>query len=120
MAGPGCLASEPVVVVGAGLTGGLIALALARLGLTVIQVAPPSQEPDASATDACATGTSARGTSATALSYGSLSLGATGRAWRNLERLHGPLGWTSCGLKLHDRGWLGRRLTLPASRVDGP
>ncbi|MFO0136822.1 MAG: hypothetical protein ACK535_02185, partial [Cyanobacteriota bacterium] len=130
MAGPGCLASEPVVVVGAGLTGGLIALALARLGLTVIQVAPPSQEPEssatgASATGACATGTSAKGTSAagtsaTALSYGSLSLGTTGRAWRNLERLHGPLGWTSCGLKLHDRGWLGRRLTLPASRVDGP
>ena len=115
MAGPGCLASDPVVVVGAGLTGGLIALALARLGLTVIQVAPPSQEPDASAT-----GTSATGTSATGLSYGSLSLGTTGRAWRNLERLHGPLGWTACGLKLHDRGWLGRRLTLPASRVDGP
>ncbi len=110
MAGPGCLASDPVVVVGAGLTGGLIALALARLGLTVIQVAPPSQEPDTSAT----------GTSATGLSYGSLSLGTTGRAWRNLERLHGPLGWTACGLKLHDRGWLGRRLTLPASRVDGP
>jgi glycine/D-amino acid oxidase-like deaminating enzyme len=115
MAGPGCLASDPVVVVGAGLTGGLIALALARLGLTVIQVAPPSQESDASAT-----GTSATGTSATGLSYGSLSLGTTGRAWRNLERLHGPLGWTACGLKLHDRGWLGRRLTLPASRVDGP
>jgi glycine/D-amino acid oxidase-like deaminating enzyme len=110
MAGPGCLASDPVVVVGAGLTGGLIALALARLGLTVIQVAPPSQAPDSSAT----------GTSATGLSYGSLSLGTTGRAWRNLERLHGPLGWTNCGLKLHDRGWLGRLLTLPASRVDGP
>ena len=125
MAGPGCLASDPVVVVGAGLTGGLIALALARLGLTVIQVAPPSQEPDSSVIGACDTGTCANGTSAagisatgacaagtsaTALSYGSLSLGATGRAWRNLERLHGPLGWTSCGLKLHDRGWLGRRL----------
>jgi glycine/D-amino acid oxidase-like deaminating enzyme len=120
MAGPGCLASDPVVVVGAGLTGGLIALALARLGLTVIQVAPPSQEPDASATGTSATGTSANSTSATGLSYGSLSLGTTGRAWRNLERLHGPLGWTACGLKLHDRGWLGRRLTLPASRVDGP
>ena len=125
MAGPGCLASEPVVVVGAGLTGGLIALALARLGLTVIQVAPPSQDSDASATGTSATGTSATGTSAigtsaTGLSYGSLSLGTTGRAWRNLERLHGPLGWTACGLKLHDRGWLGRRLTLPASRVDGP
>jgi glycine/D-amino acid oxidase-like deaminating enzyme len=105
MAGPGCLASDPVVVVGAGLTGGLIALALARLGLSVIQVAPPSQEP---------------GATATGLSYGSLSLGTTGRAWRNLERLHGPLGWTACGLKLHDRGWLGRRLTLAASRVDGP
>ncbi len=130
MAGPGCLASDSVVVVGAGLTGGLIALALARLGLTVIQVAPPSQEPEASATGTSATGTSATGTSATGtsanstsatgLSYGSLSLGTTGRAWRNLERLHGPLGWTACGLKLHDRGWLGRRLTLPASRVDGP
>ena len=120
MAGPGCLASDPVVVVGAGLTGGLIALALARLGLTVIQVAPPSQEPDASATGTSAIGTSATGTSATGLSYGSLNLGTTGRAWRNLERLHGPLGWTACGLKLHDRGWLGRRLTLPASRVDGP
>jgi len=125
MAGPGCLASDPVVVVGAGLTGGLIALALARLGLTVIQVAPPSQEPEASATGTSPTGTSPTGTSptttsATGFSYGSLSLGTTGRAWRNLERLHGPLGWTACGLKLHDRGWLGRRLTLPASRVDGP
>jgi glycine/D-amino acid oxidase-like deaminating enzyme len=105
MAGPGCLASDSVVVVGAGLTGGLIALALARLGLTVIQVAPPSQEP---------------GSTATGLSYGSLSLGTTSRAWRNFERLHTPLGWTACGLKLHDRGWLGRRLTLPASRIDGP
>jgi glycine/D-amino acid oxidase-like deaminating enzyme len=120
MAGPGCQASDPVVVVGAGLTGGLIALALARLGLTVIQVAPPSQKPEASATGTSATGTSANSTSATGLSYGSLSLGSSGRAWWNLERLHGPLGWTSCGLKLHDRGWLGRRLTLPASRVDGP
>ena len=105
MADPGCLASDPVVVVGAGLTGGLIALALARLGLTVIQVAPPNQE---------------TGASATGLSYGSLSLGTTGRAWRKLERRHGPLGWTACGLKLHDRGWLGRRLTLAASRVNGP
>lgn len=115
MAGPGCLASDPVVVVGAGLTGGLIALALAQLGQTVIQVAPPVQEPDASTTGANATGGSATG-----LSYGSLSPGASGRFWRSLERLHGPLGWTTCGLKLHDRGWLGRRLTLPASRVDGP
>lgn len=115
MAGPGGLASDPVVVVGAGLTGGLIALALARLGLTVIQVAPPSQDSDASAF-----GASVTGATATALSYGSLSPGTTGRAWRNLERLHGTLGWTACGLKLHDRGWLGRRLTLPASRVDGP
>jgi glycine/D-amino acid oxidase-like deaminating enzyme len=113
MADPGCLASDPVVVVGAGLTGGLIALALARLGLTVIQVAPPGQDPDA-------TGASATGATATGLSYGSLSPGTTGRAWRSLERLHGPLGWTTCGLKLHDRGWLGRRLTLAASRVDGP
>jgi glycine/D-amino acid oxidase-like deaminating enzyme len=115
MAGPGCLASDPVVVVGAGLTGSLIALALARLGLPVIQVAPPSQESDASAFGASFTGATATG-----LSYGSLSSGTTGRAWRSLERLHGPLGWTHCGLKLHDRGWLGRRLTLPASRVDGP
>ncbi len=105
MAGPGCLASDPVVVVGAGLTGGLIALTLAHHGLSVIQVAPAGQEPAACATS---------------LSYGSLSPGASGRFWRRLERLHGPLGWTTCGLKLHDRGWLGRRLTLPASRVDGP
>ena len=110
MADPGSLASDPVVVVGAGLTGGLISLALARLGLAVIQVAPPSQKPGAIAT----------GATATDLSYGSLSLGTTGRAWRHLERLHGPLGWTACGIKLHDRGWLGRRLTLAGSRVDGP
>jgi glycine/D-amino acid oxidase-like deaminating enzyme len=115
MAGPGCLASDPVVVVGAGLTGGLIALALARLGQTVIQVAPPSPEPGARAI-----GATAIGANATDFSYGSLSLGSTGRAWRNLERRHGPLGWTACGLKLHDRGWLGRQLTLAASRVDGP
>lgn len=145
MADPGSLASDPVVVIGAGLTGGLIALALARLGLTVIQVAPPSREPDSNslgtsvrgtsasgtgatgetdvfgtALGAIATGVTAMGATATGLSYGSLSLGTSGRAWRNLERLHGPLGWTACGLKLHDRGWLGRRLTLAASRVDGP
>jgi glycine/D-amino acid oxidase-like deaminating enzyme len=110
MADPGSLASDPVVVVGAGLTGGLISLALARLGLAVLQVAPPSPAP----------GSSARGATATGLSYGSLSLGTTGRAWRNLERRHGPLGWTACGIKLNDRGWLGRRLTLAGSRVDGP
>jgi len=120
MADPGSLASDPVVVVGAGLTGGLISLALARLGLAVIQVAPPSPAPGSSARGAIGKDAIATGATATGLSYGSLSLGTTGRAWRNLERRHGPLGWTACGIKLHDRGWLGRRLTLPASRVDGP
>jgi len=105
MGDPGSLASDPVVVVGAGLTGGLISLALARLGLGVIQVAPAKAKTVASASE---------------LSYGSLSLGTSGRPWRSLERLHGPLGWTACGIKLHDRGWLGRRLTLAGSRVDGP
>jgi len=120
MADPGSLASDPVVVVGAGLTGGLISLALARLGLAVIQVAPPSPAPGASARGAIGKDAIATGATATGLSYGSLSLGTTGRAWRSLERRHGPLGWTACGVKLHDRGWLGRRLTLAGSRVDGP
>ena len=151
MTGSGSADAEPVVVVGAGLTAGLIALALARRGLAVMQVAPCNADPTAATptgsigaagrasgplsppgnatgparsngstaqTGQWSASCSATSLSATSLSYGSLSLGSSGREWRRLERLHGPLGFSRCGLKLHDQGWLGRRLTLAASRVD--
>lgn len=61
---------------------------------------------------------------ATALSYGSLPRGAPSRAWRQLERLHGPLGWRPSGLVFHDQGGglaaLSRLVPIPLARVDPP
>lgn len=94
-----------VAVVGAGLAGGLLALALARLGRRVTLVAP------AAATD---------GELATALSYGGV-LGRRGaRQWRRLEAAHGPLGWRRCGLRLHGGPWPLSQVAWPFSRVDTP
>lgn len=80
------------VVVGAGIAGSLLALALARRGLSVALVGSPQP-------------------SATALSYGSLP-GSALRSWRELEQWHGPLGLQRSRLVLH--GWPGPLRLLPA------
>ncbi len=99
----------PVVVVGAGLAGSLLALALARrsVGTTLIGMA---------------------GNGATGLSYGAMASRASARDWCRLERLHGSVGWQRSSLLLH--GWppplalmppaLQRLATaaVPLSRVD--
>ena len=99
-----------IVVVGAGLAGSLLALALARRGTSVALVG--SSHP-----------------SATVLSYGGLP-GSAQRSWRRLERWHGPLGLRPSRLVLH--GWPGSLRLLPAwmqalptalfpfARVDAP
>jgi glycine/D-amino acid oxidase-like deaminating enzyme len=98
------------VVVGAGLAGSLLALALARRGASVWLVG--SVYP-----------------SATVLSYGSLP-GSALRSWRQLEQWHGPLGLQRSRLVLH--GWPGPLRLLPVwlqalptalfpfARVDAP
>ena len=99
-----------IVVVGAGLAGSLLALALARRGTSVALVG--SAHP-----------------SATVLSYGGLP-GSALRSWRGLERWHGPLGLRRSRLVLHGWPWPLRLLPawmqalptapLPFARVDAP
>lgn len=105
------MATAGVAVVGAGLAGSLLALALARRGVatTLVGAAAPS---------------------ATALSYGGMAGRAIARQWQALERIHGPLGWRPSRLVLH--GWprpLNRlppplqalaSAVVPLSRVDAP
>lgn len=96
-------------MVGSGLAGSLLALALARRGIAVRLVGP--ERP-----------------AATGLSYGALGRSALG-PWRSLERRHGPLGCRSCGLSIHGLPWLPAGLppvlqsalspALPFARVDG-
>ena len=73
-----------VSVIGAGLAGWLVALALARRGAAVTLFGSFEA-------------------SATALSYGGLLGRAAAQGWRELERRHGPLGWTPARVVLH--GW---------------
>lgn len=86
-------AEAPVVVIGAGLAGSLLALALARRGVPAILLGPA--EP-----------------AATALSYGAMPGRGPAQAWRDLERWHGPLGWRRSRLLLH--GWPQPLAALPA------
>jgi glycine/D-amino acid oxidase-like deaminating enzyme len=119
--------NHPVVIVGAGLAGSLLALALARRGLSPTLVGPalvgpasggsapggpgpmgPSSGagPGASGSgepDPLASGRPGGPMAATALSYGSLLGRAAARSWQQLERQHGPLGWRPAPLLLH--GW---------------
>ena len=131
---------RPVVIVGAGLAGSLLALALARRGLAATLVGPAlagpalvgpallgpvlegpapvgagSMGPGAGAGAPGPGGSAplpsgrpggplvATGLAATSLSYGSLLGRAAARAWQQLERHHGPLGWRPAPLLLH--GW---------------
>ena len=106
------------VIIGAGLAGGLLALALRELGEPVTLIdAPPSLV-----------------RSATAISYGAvpgwplastplarLAAGAPG-AWRRLQRRHGALGWRQAALRLHGQNPVLRGLSrlgvLPFGQVD--
>jgi glycine/D-amino acid oxidase-like deaminating enzyme len=112
-----------VVIVGAGVAGGLLALELRELGASVTVVDATSP-------------TSAQGglCSASAISYGALpgwplattplarlAAGASKR-WRQLQSRHGALGWRPCRLRLHGGGAGFRALSawwpLPFAQVD--
>ena len=114
-------ASAPadVVIVGAGVAGALLALALRELGASVTVVAAPTSHGLCSATE---------------LSYGALpgwplaptplarlAAGASKR-WRFLQERHGDLGWRPCRLRLHGAaaGWrpLSAWWPLPFAQVD--
>ncbi|WP_255087397.1 MULTISPECIES: FAD-dependent oxidoreductase [unclassified Synechococcus] len=97
-------------VIGGGLAGSLLALALAERGARVRLLDPaPAQETLASSSAVAV----AR---ASALSYGGVpwwagppddlgALMATAPAcWQRLEARHGPLGWRPCGLRLRWEG----------------
>ena len=106
--------SADVLIVGAGVAGGLLALELRQLGASVTVV-------DAAASAA-----------ASAISYGALpgwplaptplarrAAGAS-RRWRHLQERHGDLGWRPCRLRLHGGGLrlLGGWWPLPFAQVD--
>lgn len=107
---PAGKASGPsITVIGDGLAGTVLALTLAARGACVRLIG------------------AARDT-ATALSYGAVAPGVPSRAWRRLERLHGPLGWCRSGLVVHDSraglpltlSRLSQWLPLPLARIDPP
>ncbi|MEB3199354.1 MAG: FAD-dependent oxidoreductase [Synechococcaceae cyanobacterium] len=72
-----------IAVIGAGLAGSLAALALARRGAEVVLLEAGAE-------------------AATALSYGGVLGPSACRAWRQLERTHGPLGLRSARVLQHD------------------
>lgn len=90
-----------VAVIGAGLAGGVLALELARLGLTVRVL----------------DGSGAGQPAASQWSYGAIAPFA-GAAWARLQRRHGDLGWRRRWFRPWGAGAaLGGRLPLPCSRV---
>ena len=112
-------APADVVIVGAGVAGGLLALALRELGASVMVVDAPAINGLCSASE---------------LSYGALpgwplaptplarlAAGASKR-WRLLQERHGDLGWRPCRLRLHGAaaGWrpLSALWPLPFAQVD--
>ena len=111
MAAPAGESFPAVLVIGAGLAGSLLALALRERGLAVTLL-DQGEGPSPSAAS-----------SATELSYGVVPgwpLATTplarlaaraGAHWRALQRRHGPLGWHPARLRLP--------VPLPVSQVDG-
>ena len=125
------------VIIGGGLAGGLLALALRELGVEVTLIDAPAALVEGSAKavgSATAAPSAASVRSATAISYGAVPgwpLAATPlarlsarapRLWRGLQRRHGALGWRTAALRLHGenpalRG-LSRFGVLPFAQVD--
>ena len=111
-------ATAGVVIVGGGLAGSLLALALRELGMPVTVVDAPPVAPS---------GAAAGFSSATAISYGALpgwplaptplarlAAGAS-RHWRRLQTRHGELGWRRLRLRLQGSpAWW----PLPFAQVD--
>ncbi len=101
-----------VLLLGAGLAGGLLALALAERGARVTLAGEP-----------------AASEGATAVSYGGVPWWGGGAdplgqlqtqapsAWGALEARHGPLGWRQAELWLHGSRPAGDRLALPHAPV---
>lgn len=117
------MASDPagVVIVGGGVAGSLLALALREQGAAVTLIDPPGA-------------LGALNTSATAISYGALpgwplaptplsrlAAGAS-RRWRALQQRHGDLGWRPRALRLHGPSRtlsvISRLGVLPFAQVD--
>ncbi|MBM5807295.1 MAG: FAD-binding oxidoreductase [Cyanobacteria bacterium M_surface_10_m2_179] len=110
---------EGVVIVGGGVAGSLLALALREQGVAVTLIDPP-------------VAVEAQSVSATAISYGALPgwpLAATplarlaagaSRHWRRLQQRHGELGWRRQRLRLNGmRAGLGATTGwLPFAQVD--
>jgi glycine/D-amino acid oxidase-like deaminating enzyme len=118
-------ATAGVVIVGGGLAGSLLALALRERGTAVTLVDAPPMAPPGGASGVC---------SATAISYGALpgwplaptplarlAAGAS-RQWRRLQIQHGDLGWRRLRLRLHGGpAWMGGVRAwwpLPFAQVD--
>lgn len=98
------------VIVGGGLAGSLLALALREHGLAVRLIDAPASTPLRSAT-AISYG-ALPGWPLTPTPLGRLAAGAA-RRWRRLQRQHGDLGWRPRRLRL-----AARPLPLPCSQVD--
>ncbi|MGB5136539.1 MAG: FAD-dependent oxidoreductase, partial [Prochlorococcaceae cyanobacterium] len=121
-------AGPAVVVVGGGLAGGLLALALRERGLATELIAPDlpaAEDPE----QACG----GHSGNATALSYGAMApwaaplspmgrlIRGAPRRWRHLQRRHGPLGWQRTWFRPVGPGApLAGMLPLPCSRVEAP
>jgi len=97
-----------VLLLGAGLAGGLLALALARAGARVTLVGEPQAALGATAISYGGVPWWAGGADA----LGRLQASAPG-AWRALEALHGDLGWRDAELWLHGLRPAGDALPLP-------
>ena len=109
--------SAGVVIVGAGLAGGLLALALRERGEAVTVI----DQPEGDSTSATAISYGALpGWPLTATPLGRLAAGAASR-WRQLQRRHGELGWRPRRLRLHSSASssaLAGLWPLPFSQVD--
>ena len=116
-------ASPGVVIVGGGLAGGLLALALRELGapVTLIDAAPAAMAANSVASASAISYGAVPGWPLAATPLARLAAGASCR-WRHLQRQHGALGWRAVGLRLHgdNRALLGlsRLGVLPFGQVD--
>ena len=100
-----------MLIVGGGLAGGLLALALRERGVDVFLIA--GQQPSATEWSYGVIPGWPLGTSALAIR----SAKAAG-LWRDLQRRYGDLGWSSARIHLHGGKPWARLLPLPGSQVD--